>query len=761
MKLRRKRIAQVIAVVFVFNLIVMGGGAWFAYQESPPIPDRAVGPDGETVMTGEDIRDGKEQFQKDGLMNHGSILGNGAYYGVDYTSDALSLKTEYMREYYAQREYNASFAQLDSEQQAAISERVKNDLDRSYDGGPIEYTAAEVYAHEQVRQEYVNRYHEGDHQRGVPEGMIDSEADARRFADFAMWTAWFSHTDRPDGESSYTNEWPYNPAAGNDATGPVMIWSVIAMVLLVAAAGGGIWLYRSVELPEPSSEGISVPDPGDVEIVPSQRAALRFVPVAAGLFLAQVFLGGLLAHFYIERAGFFGIEELFGTHILQLLPFAMAKTWHIDLGILWIAATWLGAGLFLPPLLTGHEPKRQSTYVNVLLGALVVVAVGGLGGIWLGSNGFFESELWWILGNEGLEYLEVGKLWQFGLLVGFGLWAWLAVRGLKPLLDREPIFGLAHMILYAGGSIALLFTAGFLFTPETNIAVTEFWRWWVVHMWVEGAFEFFIVAIVGVTLVSMNLLRRQSAEKAVMLQALLVMGTGVIGVSHHYWWVGMPDVWIPIGSVFSTLELLPLVFILYEALGQYTAMTEEGGFPYKIPFMFIVASGVWNFVGAGVLGFFINLPIINYYEHGTYLTVGHAHAAMFGAFGFLALGMVAYMLQLAIEPEQWDGSWLRAAFWCWNVGLALMVFVSVLPVGFLQLEAAFTEGYAAARSLAFYEQGIVQTLFWARLPGDTLIILGTVIYAADIVRKRSVLRSTEPDPTTEDMAVAEGVLDDD
>ena len=761
MRLTRKTIAKVIVVAFVFNLVVMGAGAWFAYQEAPPIPDRVVGPDGGTVATGEDIRAGKVAFQKNGLMNHGSILGNGAYYGVDYTADALALKTEAMRDYYARERYDAAYDELPSERQAAVDDIVERDLDEEYDGGPIEYSAAEVAAHEAVRETYVERYHEGSHERGIPEGMIDSEADARRFADFALWTAWFSHTDRPGGDHSYTNEWPYAPGAGNDATAAALTWSVIAMILLVAGAGFGIWLYRSVELPEPSAADITVPEPGDVSVFPSQRAALRFVPVAAALFLAQVLLGGLLAHFYIERAAFFGIESLFGVPLLQLLPFSIAKTWHIDLAVLWIAATWLGAGLFLPPLLTCHEPRRQSTYVDGLLAAVIVVTVGGLGGIWLGANGYLDGALWWLVGNEGLEYLEVGKLWQGGLLVGFGLWAVLSVRGLKPLLDREPPYGLAHMILYAGGSIALLFTAGFLFTPETNIAVTEFWRWWVVHMWVEGAFEFFIVAIVGLTLVSMNLLDRRSAEKAVMLQALLVMSTGVIGVSHHYWWIGMPDMWVPIGSVFSTLELIPLVFILFEAMGQYRAMTESGSFPYRLPFMFIVASGVWNFVGAGVLGFFINLPLVNYYEHGTYLTVGHAHAAMFGAFGFLALGMVSYMLQLSIDPERWDGSWLRAAFWMWNVGLALMVFVSVLPVGFLQLETAFTEGYAAARGLAFYEQPVIQTLFWARLPGDTLIILGTVVYAADLVRKRFVLRTAADDPDVEDMAVAEGVLDDD
>ncbi len=526
-----------------------------------------------------------------------------------------------------------------------------------------------------------------------------------------------------------------------------MIWSVISMVLLVGAVGIGVFLYKSVELPEPTTEGIEIPPPDEINLTPSQRAATRFIPLAGLLFTVQVLLGGLLAHYYVERHAFFGVEEVFGVHIVEALPFALAKTFHLDLGILWIATLWLGAGLFLPPLLTNHEPERQRTYIHVLLGALIVVAVGGLAGVWLGSQGYIDGELWWIIGNEGLEYLEVGRLWQVGLLVGFVLWTGLVYRGFKPMLEREARFGLAHMIIYAGGSIGLLFTAGMFYTPQTNIVMTEFWRWWVVHMWVEGAFEFFIVAVVGITLVSMGLLRKRSAEKAVAFQALFVMGSGVIGASHHYWWIGQPDVWLPLGTIFSTLELIPLILILFEAMGQYRALATSGEtFPYTLPFMFIIASGFWNFLGAGVLGFFINLPIVNYYEHGTYLTVGHAHAAMFGAFGFLALGMATYMLRISTVPSKWSERRLRWAFWLWNVGLAVMVFVSVLPVGFLQLETAFTETYGAARSLAFYNGELIQLLFWARLPGDTLLILGTVVFAYDMVKKRFTLRDVS-DPT--------------
>ncbi|WP_132056806.1 nitric-oxide reductase large subunit [Halorussus amylolyticus] len=763
MRVRRETLAKIIAGVFVLNLAVMGVGAWYSYEESPPIPKEVVSPDDETLVTAEQVRDGKVAFQSNGLMNHGSILGNGAYYGEDFTADALDLKVEYMREYYADEEYGASYADLDESQQATVDVSVESDLGDGAPGDTIEYSAAEAHAHEQVREVYVERYHEGSPERGVPGGMISSEEDARQFADFALWTAWFSHTERPGAEHTYTNDWPYNPAAGNEATGAAMTWSVIAMVLLVAGAGFGVWLYKSIELPEPDTEGVSVPRPSEVSLFPGQAAALRFAVVGAGLFVGQVLLGGLLAHYYVERDAFFGIGEALGIDFLSLIPFAIAKTWHIDLGILWIATLWLGAGLFLPPLLTGREPKNQGRYVNGLLAALVVVVVGGLAGIWFGANGYFDGALWWILGNEGLEYLEIGRLWQVGILVGFLAWAVLTARGLKPLLDREPRYGLAHMILYAGGSIALLFCAGFLYTPQTNIVVTEFWRWWVVHMWVEGAFEFFIVALVGVTLVSMNLLSKRSAEKAVMVQALLVMGTGVIGVSHHYWWVGQPDMWVPIGSAFSTLELIPLVFILYEAIGQYRAMATSGeSFPYTLPFMFIVASGVWNFVGAGVLGFFINLPIINYFEHGTYLTVAHAHAAMFGAFGFLALGMVTYMLRIAVPESKWRETNLRRAFWLWNVGLALMVGLSLLPVGFLQLEVAFTQSYDAARSLAFYEGELVQLLFWARMPGDTLLILGTLVFGYDVVQKVRVRRDSTPSDAPGDApVVAESALDDD
>jgi len=746
MEVRRKTLAKALVVAFIVNLVVMGAGAYFAYQQSPERPQQIVGPDGQVLATNEDIVAGKASFQQNGLMNHGSILGNGAYFGPDYTADAQERLVTNMREYVAEDRYSTPYSELAGPEQAAVDSIVTQQLEDGSLGRTIELTPAEAHAYQAVRQSYVERYHGGAPEHGIPAGFIDSETDARRFADFALWTALFSTIDRPNSDVSWTNEWPYNPGAGNSPPVTSMTWSVVAMVLLVGGGGAGIWLYSSAELPEPDADGVDVPHPSEIELFPSQFAAIRFVPVAALLFLVQTLLGGLMAHYYIEREGFYGIADALGVDAMATLPFAITKAWHIDLAVLWIATLWLGIGLFLPPLLTGQEPKNQRRYIHVLLGALLVVVVGGLVGIWLGAQGYIDGALWWILGNEGLEYLEVGRLWQVGLLVGFVLWTALVARGFKPLLEREERYGLAHMIIYAGGSIGLLFSASMLYTPRTSMVVTEFWRWWVVHMWVEGAFEFFVVAIIGISLVSMNLLTRRSAEKAVMFSALFVMGAGVIGVSHHYWWIGLPEYWIPIGSVFSTLEFIPLIFILYEALGEYRAMMAAGeDFPYTLPFMFIIASGLWNFVGGGVLGFFINLPLVNYYEHGTFLTVGHAHGAMFGAFGFLALGMAVYALQFTTKPGHWNPTNIRRAFWLLNAGLAWMVFVGDIPVGFLQLETVFTQGYDAARSLAFYNRDVIQLLFWARLPGDILIILGAALFCTDVLKKRFVRRE---EPTT-------------
>ncbi|WP_122089808.1 nitric-oxide reductase large subunit [Halalkalicoccus subterraneus] len=730
--------ARALVALFVANLVAMGLGAWFSKRHAPPIPEEFRGPDNDVVFTAEQVRAGKKAFQANGLMNQGSILGNGSYFGVDLTADALELKAHFMREYYARERGTDSLVALDEDEQAAVEHRVETELDGEAPDGPIaEYSAAETYAHQQIRETYIERYHEGDPERGIPEGFVRSVEQAARIADFACWTAWISHTNRPGSDHSYTNDWPYVSGTGNRPTGQVLVWSTISLVLLVASGGLGVWAYHTFDFAEPTTEMIEIPSPDKVASTATQYAAAWYVPVAGALFLVQTLTGALLAHYYIERTGFFGIADALGIDIVSLLPFATVRTWHVNLAVLWITTLWLAGGLFLPGLFSDDDPPWQTAGTTTLLGLLVTATVGAFAGVWLGIHGKLgtpeDGDLWWLIGSEGLEYLEVGRLWKLLLLAGFVGWTGLVIRGVRRVEDSPA--GLGHFMAYAGGSIALLFGASMLYTPETNIAVTEFWRWWVVHMWVEGVFEFFVTAVISVALVSMELVDQGDAEKAILFEVFTIMGAGIVGVSHHYWWVGLPDVWVPLGTTFSTLEFIPLVFVLYRSLGEYRSLRAQGeDFPYTIPFLFIIASSVWNFVGGGVLGFFINLPVINYYEHGTYLTVAHAHAAMFGAFGLLALGLGTYILRVVTPENAWDPAWFRGAFWLTNIGLAIMTFASLLPVGFAQLKASYSEGYAVARSLEFYERPRVQALLWVRTLGDTPMILGALAFTVGAVK---------------------------
>ncbi|MFB6081764.1 MAG: nitric-oxide reductase large subunit [Halanaeroarchaeum sp.] len=767
MQVQRQTIAKLLAAVFVVNLVVMGAGAWATYQSVPELPSKVVGPDGQTIATEASIQDGKTVFQRNGLMDYGSVLGEGSYFGADFTAKALRLKATYMHQYYARERFDTAYADLTAEQAAQVDAMTERDLRERGERDPavIHYSAAEAYAHEQVREDFVSAYHDGEDHPALVEGTIASAGAAREFADFALWTAWISSTERPGSELSYTNNWPPVPASGNELPSSALLWTVFAFLILVGGVGAIVWLFYFIELPKPTVPDVGIPDPTEVTILPEQVATAKFVALGGALFLVQTMLGGFLAHYYIERGGFYGLGDLIGVNIVAAVPFQIARSWHVELAIIWVAVLWIGGGILFAHLLTNERPRGQRTLVNVLFGALAVVGVGSLAGIWLGVQGYFDGQLWWILGSEGLEYLEMGRLWQVGVLVGFALWLAIMYRGLRPLLDRERSYGLGHVLLFAAGSVPAMFVAGFLYTPQSNYIVTQFWRWWVVHMWVEGVFEFFMVAVVAAFLLSTNLLTKRQAEKAVLLETLLVMGTGVIGVAHHFWWIALPEYWIPISTVWSTLELTPLLLILYEAFNQYkaTAVTERR-FPYRLPLMFIIAGSVWDFIGAGILGTIINFPAIGYYEHGTWLTVAHGHAAFLGAFGMFALGIGAFVLRVTTRGPAWSGvaRWLRWSFWSINVGLAAMLAFSLVPVGFLQLSTVVTEGYTVARSASFYARPLVEVLLWARLPGDVLIIVGALTYTGAAVRSLLAARApTDEASSPGDHAVAARVLSDD
>src|SRR5690606_18492016 len=225
------------------------------------------------------------------------------------------------------------------------------------------------------------------------------------------------------------------------------------------------------------------------------------------------------------------------------------------------------------------------------------------------------------------EYLELGRFWQVLLTAGLGLWVFILWRGLRrPLRAEADPGGLRHLLLYTSVAIPLFYVFAFFINPDTHITYADYWRWWIIHLWVEGIFEVFAVVIVGYLMVSLKLVTERSTVRALYFQLIILMGSGVIGTGHHYYWIGAPEAWMALGSVFSALEVVPLSLLMVEAYGQYKVVRDGGiYFPYKAAFWFLVATAFWNLFGAGVLGFLINLPIVSYYQHGSFLTAAHGH----------------------------------------------------------------------------------------------------------------------------------------
>jgi nitric oxide reductase subunit B len=717
-------------MLFGFTTMIVGGV--YMYKSRAPIPDRVVGPAGQLLFTADDIQQGQELFRKRNLMNYGTVLGHGAYLGPDYTAEALRKMTESMR---AQRTANydqlgiGDQAKIDAEIGAELKVNAYNDADET-----LTFTAGQTVGWHNIVDHYYRTFVDGNVDQSLPKGALlpsreggDDPAQLRQaskeLSAFVTWTAWLSVAKRPEANHSYTNNWPYDKAAGNTVTAGSMMWSAVSVAgLLLFLALILYFQHRyqltaaDVENPQYKFNLVSMP------LTPSQKATAKFFVVAVLLFLLQTLLGGKMAHDYVDGASFYGFN------LNEWLPFNVARTWHLQLAIFWIATAWLGMGIFIAPLVSGKEPKGQRTLVNILFGALVAVVVGSLAGEFLAVKGWLGNAWWW-LGTSGWEYMELGRLWMILLIAGMGIWLFIVYRGLSAALKAETDRGgLTHLLLYAAAAIPIFYTFALFVSKNSHITMADYWRWWLIHLWVEGMFEVFAVVVIGFLMVRLGLLTAASTLRALYFQLIILLGSGIIGTGHHYYWIGAPEAWIALGSVFSALEVVPLSLLMVEAYGQYRVIKAGGfDFPYKASFWFLVATAFWNLFGAGVLGFFINLPFVSYFQHGSFLTAAHAHGALMGVYGMLAIALALFSLRNIVDPKHWKEKWIMTGFWGLNIGLMGMVMITLVPVGVMQAYESFNNGFWSARSFDFYRQPVVHILLWLRMIPDTVFIVVGVL----------------------------------
>jgi nitric oxide reductase subunit B len=434
--------------------------------------------------------------------------------------------------------------------------------------------------------------------------------------------------------------------------------------------------------------------------------------------LVQTLVGGVLAHDRADPGSFYGLD------LSALLPSNLLRVWHLQLAIFWVATAYVGGALFVAVGLGGADPRYQMRLIQGLLWALILVVVGSLVGQWFGIKDLLGGWWYW-LGNQGWEYLEIGRLWQVLLVAGLVFWLWLLYRAIRPAwadADLRPFVG---FFLIAAFAIPFFYLPAFFFDSHTHYSIVDVWRFWLIHLWVEGFFEFFVTVIVAVIFHQLGLVRRLTALRVIYLDAILYFGGGLIGTAHHWYFTGQSELAMALGATFSALEVVPLTLLTLDAWDFYR-VTRGGGAAYRHrwTFFFLMAVGFWNFVGAGVFGFLINTPIVSYFEIGTLLTINHGHAAFAGVFGMLAVGLMAYVAREVTDESLWPRveRSLAVGFWGLNVGLALMVLLSLFPGGVLQLWDVLENGYWHARSLAYTATPRARFIEWLRVGGDLVFI---------------------------------------
>nr|WP_314637208.1 nitric-oxide reductase large subunit [uncultured Porphyromonas sp.] len=728
-----KKLWYALATVILVSFGVLGFFGVEIFRTMPPFPEKVVTTDGEVLFEGQDIKDGQNIWQSIGGQTVGSIWGHGAYIAPDWNADYLHRESEVMLRKLAERD-GLDYKTLSEADKAKYQVLLREELRKNtYDPatGIITYSPLRAEAAREVGEHYTKLFLGTDESPEYAKLRSDYALRGKSLEDpakmakmnaFFAWTSWVCVTDRPGSDVSYTNNWPHDPTIGNIAPTSLHLWSGFSVLMLLAAVGILVYYYaqskEEEEGPMPASDPLRGMKP-----TASMRATLKYIWIVSALMLVQMVLGAITAHYGVEG------DALFSLPIQDFLPQAVSRSWHVQLAILWIATSWLATGLYIAPAVAGAEPKYQALGVNVLFGALIFVVVGSLVGQWMGvmqKLGLIEN--FW-LGHQGYEYVELGRMWQILLLVGLILWLFLMIRALIPALKRkDENRHLLTLFIIASLAIAFFYAAGLMYGRQTHMAIAEYWRWWVVHLWVEGFFEVFATVVAAFLFCRLGLLRIQSATISVLFSTIIFLSGGILGTFHHLYFSATPTGVLALGATFSALEIVPLVLIGMEAYHNYklskaTKWIED----YKWPIYCFIAMCFWNFLGAGIFGFAINPPIALYYLQGLNTTAVHGHAALFGVYGILGIGLMLFCLRGLYPDYKWNDKLIGTAFWMINIGLFLMVTVSVLPIGILQAHESITNAYWSARSADFLQQPFMQVIRWLRMPGDLLLGTGELL----------------------------------
>jgi nitric oxide reductase subunit B len=721
-------IGFILVMTISFSVLIYYGRE--IYRQAPPVPDKVITPDGKVLFTGQDIKDGQNVWQSLGGQEIGTVWGHGAYQAPDWSADWLHKEAIFMLDKFAFQSDSLPYDKVNSERQASLKIHLQTELRKnSYQDNTKTLIVSELRANAIANN---SRFYGGLFTNdpalaklrdaySLPENSLKDPERVRQLSAFFFWISWACVTERPGQAITYTNNWPAEELVGNRPTGELLLWTGFSVMMLLAGIGLMVWYYAKKRDEKDDEFPVAHPLLKATQTA-SQKATVKYFWIVSLLLLVQVIMGVITAHYGVEGHAFYGLP------LGDWLPYSISRTWHVQIAIFWIATSWLATGLYYAPAISGHEPKFQRLGVNFLFFALLVIVLGSLAGQWMGvmqKLGFIQN--FWF-GHQGYEYVDLGRFWQIFLFVGLIIWLLLMGRAIWPALkQKSDNRNLLTMFLISTVAIAGFYGAGLMWGRQTNLAIAEYWRWWVVHLWVEGFFEVFAAVITAFLFVRLKIVKAATATSAVLFSTVVFLAGGILGTFHHLYFTGTPTAVMALGATFSALEVVPLVLMGFEAYDNLKiSRMAEWTKAYKWPIYCFIAVAFWNLVGAGIFGFLINPPIALYYMQGLNTTAVHGHTALFGVYGMLGIGLMLFVLRDMDKTVVWKDRYIKFAFWSINIGLATMVLFSVLPIGLAQTVASVKEGLWYARSAEFLQQPTMVTLKWMRVFGDTLFAAGTL-----------------------------------
>ncbi|MEF2148595.1 nitric-oxide reductase large subunit [Aquilutibacter rugosus] len=730
-----KRLWWGLAALLISSFAVMLWLGADLNRTKPPIPGKVVTASGQTLFTGDDIMEGQKVWQSIGGMQLGSIWGHGALVAPDWSADWLHREKIAELDALAAQHGATDYASLTVGQQASLQAEQRNAFRaNTYDAATDILTISDerAAAIAKVSAHYDEVFSDNPagallrEQYAMKNNTVPDAERRKKLNAFFFWTSWATTTNRPGSETaSYTNNWPYEPLVDNRPAPSLFMWSFFSILFLIGGVGLLTWHYAGWQRHEPPAR-LPERDPLEgLKATPSMKATAKYFWVVIALMLAQIALGATTAHFQVEG------QQLYGLNLAEYLPYSLTRSWHTQLAVLWIATAWLATGLYIAPAVSGHEPKFQRFGVNFLWICLIIIVVGAFAGQWMAvMQKMGLAQNFWF-GHQGWEYVDIGRFWQAFLFVGLLVWLVLVTRALWPaIMSKDEKSSIVFLLFLSSVAVGLFYGAGLFWGSETHISVVEYWRWWVVHLWVEGVFEVFAIAVLAFLFVQLGLVRGKTATINTLFATIIYLAGGVLGMFHHLYFVGTTTAGVALGATFSALEVVPLAMIGMEAVENWRHSRATPWMQrYKWPIMFFLGVSFWNLVGAGLFGFLINTPLALYYMQGLNLTPLHGHTALFGVYGMLAIGLMLFCMRGLHGHQKWSNSILRASFWSFNIGLMLMALLTLLPMGVLQLNAALEKGYWYARSAEFTNTAIFDVLVWMRMPGDLIFAAGSILLA--------------------------------